>query len=458
MNSKLWGGRFRESLHPLIFDFTKSIQDDWYLFEYEAFSNIAWVKQLYRLSLINREERDKIIKAIREIIQECSRGKFEFDFEEEDVHSYFYQLVRKKIGKLEEKLHAGKSRNEQIVTIVRMFLKDAILEEMELIANLQSVLLKKGEEYAGEIIPGFTHLQYAQPVMFLHWLLSYLEELERDKARLSDCYRRVDLLPLGAGALAGSNFNLDREELSRELGFSKIGRNSIDDVSDRDFILEYLNANVILFLHLSRLSEDLIVYNSPGYGFILFSDRVTTGSSLMPQKKNPDPLEIVRASASEALSSYVQLACLLKGLPSSYNRDLQLDKKALFRSYFMTTEVLLVLAIIISQLTLDLNRLNQMLRDEKLYLTDISEELIQQGLSWKEAHTKVGRLLRYAEERGKKIKELNPDIIQKILGKKLKLETYLDPASSIRKKSTSGSTNPKFVSRELKRWKKILLG
>jgi len=458
MKEKLWGGRFKEDLDPLVLDFTKSIEYDWFLLEYEAYSNIAWVKELNRLKIINSVEMRKIIKSIKEILKDYSDNKVKIDFKEEDIHSLFYKLLRKKVGNLTDKIHAGKSRNEQVVTVMRMFLKDALLETEELIGNLQKAMLKKARFYSGIVIPGFTHLQYAQPVLFSHWMLSFMEQLARDRQRFTDCLNRNDILPLGSGALSGSNLGIDREGLKQALDFSAVGSNSIDMVTDRDFILEYLNCNLILLMHLSRLASDLIIYNSPGYGFIDFGDKVTTGSSLMPHKKNPDPVELIRASAAEALSNYVFLADILKGLPTTYNRDLQLDKKPLLSSYLLSVKILEVTEIVISEMKINKQRVSLALRDEKFYLTDISEELIKQGISWKEAHKRVGELIKYAEGKNQTIIELDKSIIQKILSRDIKIDEYFNADKSINRKSTTGSTGRKYVAKEIKKWQRILGG
>ncbi|MDP8254004.1 MAG: argininosuccinate lyase [Candidatus Kaelpia aquatica] len=456
MKEKLWGGRFKEGLDPVILDFTKSIDYDWFLFEYEAYSNIAWVDELQSLKVITQKEKGSIKKAIKELLKEYSDGKIEIDFKEEDIHSFFYSLLRGKVSSLVDKIHAGKSRNEQVVTVMRMFSLDAIHEEIELITKLQKSFLKKIRKYSGSAIPGFTHLQYAQPVLFGHWLLSFVEQLQRDKKRLINCLDGVSLLPLGSGALAGSNFKLNRDKLRKELGFKNVGKNSIDMVSDRDFILEYLNANLTLLLHLSRLAEDLIIYNSPGYGIVYFSDKVTTGSSLMPQKKNPDPVELIRSYSSEALAAYVSMAGILKGLPTSYNRDLQLDKKALLSSYLTTTAVLDAIDIVILNTYLDKERALELLKDEKFYLTDISDELIKCGLSHKEAHQRVGSLLKKAEESKSNIADLEREEVAKILGQDVKIDNFFNVNKSLKRKETNCSTNPRYLLKRLKEWEILL--
>ncbi len=456
MKEKLWGGRFKDNLDPLIMDFTKSIDYDWFLFEYELSANSAWINELARLGLISQGEKKSLIKAVKNIQDDYRSCKIKIDFKQEDIHSFFYDILRKKSVAGVDKIHAGKSRNEQIATLMRMFLKDAITEEIGLINNLENAILKKAKTYKDVLIPGFTHLQYAQPLLFAHWMLSFLEQLNRDVERLKDCFKRVDLLALGSGALAGSNFKINREKIKKELNFSALGKNSIDMVSDRDFIMEYLNANVILLLHLSRLSEDLIIYTSPGYDFISFSDKVTTGSSLMPHKKNPDPIEIIRSSAAEALSSYVFMSNLLKGLPTSYNRDLQLDKKALFSSYLVSTGAIEAMTVVIPEMSLKKENLVKILKESDFYVTDISEELIKKGLSWKEAHTRMGELVRYADEKKKSIKDLDRDIVKKILKKDIDLKKYIDPKRSVNAKASYGSTNPGFVIKELNSWTKIL--
>ncbi len=457
MKEKLWGGRFKEGLDPAILDFTKSIDYDWFLFEYEAFSNIAWVDELTRLKVLTQKERASVKKAIKEILKDYSDGKVRIDFKEEDVHSFFYSVLRKKVSSLVDKIHSGKSRNEQVVTVMRMFLIDAIDEEIELICKLQKNIIKKAKKYNDAVIPGFTHLQYAQPVLFGHWLLSFVEQLERDKNRLINSLSGISLLPLGSGAIAGSNFKLNRDNLKRKLGFKDLGKNSIDMISDRDFILEYLNANLTILLHLSRLAEDLVIYNSPGYAMVYFSDRVTTGSSLMPQKKNPDPVEIVRSYSSIALGAYVSMADILKGLPTSYNRDLQLDKKPLFSSYISTTAVLDAIDIVISNTYLNKDKASKLLEDESFYLTDISDELIKKGLSHKEAHKRVGKLLKKAEDNRINISDMKNGDLIKILGFNVKIKDFFNPNKSIKRKSTDCSTNPSSFLNRLKEWE-IKLG
>ena len=452
MKEKLWGGRFKEGLDPVILDFTKSIDYDWFLFEYEAYSNIAWVDELARLKVVTQKEKASVKRAIKEILRDYSSGKIEIDFKEEDVHSFFYSVLRKKISSLVDKIHTGKSRNEQVVTVMRMFLIDAIDEEVELITKLQKNFLKKAEKYNNAVIPGFTHLQYAQPILFGHWLLSFVEQLERDKKRLTNSLSGIGLLPLGSGAIAGSNFKLNRNYLKRELGFKDLGRNSIDMVSDRDFILEYLNANLTLLLHLSRLAEDLVIYNSPGYNIVYFSDRVTTGSSLMPQKKNPDPVEIIRSYSSSALGAYVSMADILKGLPTSYNRDLQLDKKSLFSSYISATAVLDAIDVVISNTYLNKDRALELLKDEKFYLTDISDELIKSGLSHKEAHRRVGRLLKKSEDKEVSISDMKNEELVKILGFNVKIKDFFNASKSIKRKKTDCSTNLSYFLKRLKEW------
>jgi len=456
MREKLWGGRFKEKLDSIILKFTKSIDFDFFLFEYQAQACLAWAKELTRLKIITSQEFQKTKKAIRQLLSEWDKENIKIDFEYEDIHSFFYALLRNKIGHTVDKLHSGKSRNEEIATIMRMFVKDAILDEIGLIEDLQKKIVKKAERYKTVIIPGFTHLQYAQPLLFAHWLLSYVEQLQRDKSRLLNVYKHTDVLPAGCGALGGSSLAINRENLRKALGFSQLGINSVDMVSDRDFILEYLNCNVILSLHLSRLSEDFIIYNSPGYGFIEFSDRVTTGSSFMPHKKNPDPLELIRASSAEVTSYYVFLSGILKGLPTTYNRDLQLDKRSLWGSYIVISDVLRVMSLVIQELKLNLEKINAHLKDETLYLTDVCESLAKKGIAWKQVHYRIGMLLTEAEKRKVKISQLDKNEVKKILGIDVDIKKFLNPQHSVRAKKTAGSTNPDKVEQEILKWKKLL--
>lgn len=456
MMKKLWGERFREEIDQQVFEFSKSIEYDFFLFEYLARLNISYSKALEKAGILRTEERRKVVKAIEKFLDDFYHDKLEIDFESEDIHSFFYQVLETKIGNLVNKLHAGKSRNDEIVQLERMFLKDVIAFQSDALTELQGAILKKAIEYKNCIIPGFTHLQFAQPILLAHLFLSWIEELERDKERLYDLLKRVDILAIGSSALAGTSIPIDRQFLAKELGFGKIG-NSIDMVSDRDFILEYLAQNAILALHLSRYCEDLIIYNSPGYGFIQFEEWLLTGSSIMPQKKNPDSIELVRASCAELVANFDYLAIVFKALPFSYNRDLQFDKVCLLRSCSTIADIISVMIKVFSALKIDQAKLEALLKDEGLYLTDIAEELMLKGLSWKQARECVSQILRLAEDKGISIKNLDKKILDKILSGRIgDIESFFNPRSSALRKKTKGGTNPREVNKALIIWRRKL--
>ncbi|MFC1560279.1 argininosuccinate lyase, partial [Candidatus Margulisiibacteriota bacterium] len=342
MTKKAWSGRFSKDVHKAAEKFSASIDVDQCLYEQDIQVNVAYAKALKDAKVLSASETTKIIKALNSILLELKTGKAKLYEQLEDVHMNIEALLIKKVGDIGKKLHAGRSRNDLVSTDLRLFLKKQVDVLSLLITSLQKMLIAIAEQNKDLIIPGYTHLQQAQPVLLSHHLLAYFEMLERDKERIEGALSRIDVMPLGSAALAGSGFSIDRKKLAKELGFSKISENSIDAVSDRDFVVEVIFVASMIITHLSRFCEELVIWSSQEFGFITIGDDFTTGSSIMPQKKNPDMAELIRGKAGGVYGSLIAVLTMLKGLPLSYNRDLQEDKKPLFDSIGSVENSLLV--------------------------------------------------------------------------------------------------------------------
>ncbi|MGH8048074.1 MAG: argininosuccinate lyase [Chthoniobacterales bacterium] len=389
----MWKGRFAEEQSDLLKQFSESVSFDWRLHKHDILGSIAYASALERAGILTAEERSAIHAGLREIGEDIAAGKFEFRTDLEDVHLNIEAELTKRIGKPGAKLHTGRSRNDQVATDIRLHLRDAIAGIVQRLAALQLSLVGLAERNAGVIIPGYTHLQRAQPVYFAHHLLAYVEMLARDASRLTDCSRRMNVLPLGSGAIAGSTIALDREFLAKELGFDGVTQNSMDAVSDRDFACELLAALAICGMHLSRLSEDVILWASAEFGFIELSDRHTTGSSLMPQKKNPDIAELTRGKTGRLYGNLVALLTMLKGLPMTYNRDMQEDKEPLFDSIDTIELTLALYAEMLDAAKVNAERAAAAVADPLLLATDLADYLVRKGVPFREAHEIVGKLV-----------------------------------------------------------------
>ncbi|MBN1794653.1 MAG: argininosuccinate lyase [Candidatus Omnitrophica bacterium] len=455
---KLWGGIFQKDPDVLTQEFTASLGFDRRLAPYDIAGSIAHVKTLYKAGILKRDERNRLVSALERLTVSLRRGTFQFHPECEDVHTAVEYALGKKVGTLAQKLHTGRSRNDQVVLDMRLYSKDAACALIGGVCGLQRSLIAVAQRYNDVIIPGYTHLRKAQPVLFAHYCLAYCEMLERDKARLNDALKRIDVLPMGSAALAGTSFALDSAYTARLLGFARVSANSIDAVSDRDFIIELLSALSITAMHLSRLSEDLILYSSEEFSLVSIDERFCTGSSIMPHKINPDTLELVRGSAPEVFGSLITVLALMKGLPLSYNRDLQNDKKALFYSCECVQTSLALCAKIVATLTVNKKRAGEMLADERLLATDIAEYLTKKGCPFREAHRVVGALFR--ELRTKRRTSLGSLSLKELRKFSRYFErdvfTLLDVKRSVSCKETASSTNPVRVKRALTRWKKAL--
>lgn len=463
MAKKLWGGRFKKELEPVIKCFSYSLAVDGELLEAEIRVTEAHAQMLARVGLLTAREGRRIVLALGQIGKKYAgrdphRNPLAAHFKRaEDVHTFLQLELEKKVGAVAKKIHTGRSRNDLVVTSTLLYLKKKIAGIGKKITKVQKALVGFGERSRGSMIPGLTHLKWAQPVLLAHHLLAYVEMLERDLARLGEAAARMDRLPLGAGALAGSGLPIDPKFVARKLGFSKVAANSLDAVSDRDFVLETLADLSILWVHLSRLAEDFILWNSEPFGFVELDDSTATGSSLMPQKKNPDVFELVRGRAGVIFGHLVSLLTLLKGLPLAYNRDLQEDKPALFSALHKTALALEALSVTIERVELGAGIKEWAEREDYLYATDLLEVLVEKGTPFREAHEAVGRLVAYAVGQKKKLEELALSEFQRFLpGVGPEIYRLLDPWNSVKRKKTPGGTHPAEVQKCLAFWKKKL--
>ncbi|MFH0917630.1 MAG: argininosuccinate lyase [Candidatus Omnitrophota bacterium] len=457
MAKKLWGTRFSKITHALTDKFTSSIAFDQRLAKYDILGSIAHAKMLGKQKIIPLKDAQAIVKGLNLMLKDVQSGKFKFDLRAEDIHSNIQELLVKKIGEPAYKLHTARSRNDQVALDIRMYLKSEIDELAQGIVGLQKSILKFAKFNTQVIIPGHTHLQIAQPVLMSHHLLSYIEGLERDKARLLGAKQRIDAMPLGAGAFSGTGLPIDREFVRKELKFATLTANSIDSVSDRDFILETLSALTILSVHLSRIAEDLILWSTHEFNFIDIDFSFCTGSSIMPHKKNPDILELIRGSVGKIHGDLSSVMILMKGLPSSYNRDLQLDKPPLFDAVDTMKDILEIFMALFGNIVIEKEALASKVKDESLFSVDIVEYLIKKGLSYRRAHDIVGSMVVDCLDKGKKISGLSNSQLKKYSDKLTPdLRNILNAWASVNLKSSYGSTNPKLVAGQLGRWSKQL--
>ena len=454
---KLWGSRFEKKTNPLVEKFTSSISFDYRLTRYDVLVGIAHAKMLGKSKIIPLKDSTKIVQGLKSILRQIEGGRFVFDKKCEDIHTNMQNALEKKIGKVAEKLHTARSRNDLVVTDLKMYAKDEIKNLKFAICNLQFALLGLAEKNVKVIIPGFTHLQHAQAVSLAHQVLAYVEMLERDKDRLEDAYKRCDVLPLGSAALAGTSLPINRNYVAKLLGFSKVSANSIDAVSDRDFVLEILADLSILSMHLSRMAEDFILWASPEFSLLELDDAFCTGSSLMPQKKNPDVLELIRGNTGTIYGNLVSLLTTMKGLPLSYNRDMQLDKVPLFNSLENLNGCLELLCALIKSAKINQNQALILSSDELLYATDLAEYLVKKGVAFKEAHNIVGKVVTYALKKKIFLSEITLDEWKKF-STYFKKDVYklLNSQTSVAAKKSLGGTNFQGVKKQISNWKKRL--
>ena len=450
--------RFSQEPTSLVQQYGESISYDWRLYRQDIVVSIAHTRGQLKANLLTQTEFDLIERGLREIEDEIKRGSFEFSTQLEDIHINIEVALTQRIGEVGAKLHTARSRNDQVATDTRLYVREEIIQIKDFIRQLQVALVKNASRYQKVILPGYTHLQRGQPVFWAHHLLAYVEMLGRDTSRLSDCAKRLNQCPLGSGALAGSTLCLDRESISQELGFDEPTQNSMDAISDRDYLLEILFSIALIGTHLSRLSEDIILWNSTEFNFIQLSDAHTTGSSLMPQKKNPDMAELTRGKTGRLYGNLISLLTVVKGLPLTYNRDLQEDKEALFDSIDTIKLALQVNAEMMTELTVNQEVCLEASSDPFLLATDLADYLVENGMAFRQAHDLVGRAVAESIAQQKSWEHWQLADWQKIsnqFNEGVKEIFSLEKAMNAR--DNVGSPHPMRVEEQLKKWEKALL-
>jgi argininosuccinate lyase len=452
MTEKLWGGRFSQPTDKFVEEFTASIQFDQRLYRYDIQGSVAHCRMLARQGIIDHDEADAIVAGLGEILAEIERGGFEFSIAREDIHMNVEARLIEKIGPVGGKLHTARSRNDQVALDVRLYLRDEADAIRAALAGLQQALLDQAEAHLDVIMPGYTHLQTAQPILFSHHMLAYVEMFGRDAGRLSDLRKRLNLLPLGAGALAGTTFPIDREWVAEQLGFAGVTRNSLDSVSDRDFAIEFCSFAAILMMHLSRLAEELVLWSSADFAFIDLSDGFCTGSSIMPQKKNPDVPELVRGKTGRVYGNLVSLLTLMKSLPLAYNKDMQEDKEPLFDTIDTVRGSLKVFAEMIAQLSVNGARMREAAGRGFSTATDVADYLVRKGLPFRQAHEVVGKTVRFCLETGKTIPDLTLEEFRRF-SKKIEADIFaaVTLEASVNARQATGGTARSAVEAEIAR-------
>jgi len=450
---KLWGGRFKGEADAQFARFNSSFAFDRRLMEADIEASIAHAEALSAAGIISEEETRRITWALNETRRQAREDAgFMNKRDAEDVHSFVEAELADAIGDVGYKLHTGRSRNDQVATDLRLFLRGEIDSILELIRDLQQALIELAESNAGCIVPGYTHLQRAQPILLAHYLLAFFEMLRRDIARFIEVRARVNQLPLGAGALAGTGFPLDRDMVARKLGFEGICANSVDAVSDRDFVIEFIGAAAIAMIHLSRLAEDLIIYSTTEFSFIELSDAVSTGSSLMPQKKNPDSLELIRGKAGRVFGHHTAMLATMKGLPLAYNKDMQEDKEALFDTVDTLSSSFAVMATVLRNVKFDCEKTHSAASTGHLNATDLADYLVRKGIEFRKAHELVGRVVLHAMEQAKPLEEIGLESLREF-SPLFEDDVYqsLSLESSISSKSAAGGTSLEQVNASLRK-------
>ena len=454
---KAWSGRFAEPIDGLTRRFNASVPFDKRLAEFDIEGSLAHARMLARVKLITAADLAAIQRGMAKIVKEVRSGRFEWSLDREDVHFNIEHRLTEIVGEAGKKLHTARSRNDQVATDMRLWLRAEIDTLSKLLRAVRKALLDLASPHAATLMPGFTHLQVAQPVTFGHHLMAYFEMFTRDAERLSDCRRRVNRLPLGASALAGTSFPIDREWVARELGFDGVCENSMDAVSDRDFAVEFLAAAALCMAHVSRLSEELVLWSNPAFGFVKIADRFCTGSSIMPQKKNPDVPELMRGKSGRVFGSLVAMLTVIKGQPLAYNKDNQEDKEPLFDTVDTLRDVLEILAALLKGVKPQPARMREALREGFATATDLADYLVRKGLPFRDAHEVVARAVRAAERAGKDLGEVSLAELKTfspLIGKDAR--AVLTPEGSVASRNHIGGTAPEAVRAAIARARKRL--
>ena len=452
---KLWGGRFTQPTDKFVEEFTASIQFDKRLYHQDIRGSIAHARMLGKQGIIPIADVDEIIHGLQEILRQIEAGQFDFSVSLEDIHMNIEARLSRKIGEAGKRLHTGRSRNDQVALDIRLYLRDELVEISAYIDLLIDSLIYQAEENLGVIMPGYTHLQTAQPILFSHHMLAYVEMLRRDKGRMEDCLKRANVMPLGAGALAGTTFPIDREYVAELLDFPEVTRNSLDSVSDRDFALEFLSGAAILMMHLSRFSEELVLWSTSEFHFIELSDSFCTGSSIMPQKKNPDVPELVRGKTGRVYGNLMALLTVMKSLPLAYNKDMQEDKEPLFDTIDTVKGSLKIFADMIRELRVNVPAVREAAARGFSTATDVADYLVRKGMPFRDAHEVVGKAVRYCVENGKDLPVLTMaewQVFSKMIDEDIRVAITLE--ASVNARRATGGTALERVEAEIERAKR----
>ncbi len=453
-HEKLWGGRFTQPTDKFVEEFTASIEFDKRLYHQDIRGSIAHARMLGKQGIIPMADVEAIVEGLQDILRQIEAGQFDFSVSLEDIHMNIEARLSQKIGEAGKRLHTGRSRNDQVALDIRLYLRDEIVAITAYLDLLIDSLIFQAEENLGVIMPGYTHLQTAQPILFSHHMLAYVEMFKRDKGRMEDCAVRANVLPLGAGALAGTTFPIDREHVAELLDFPTVTRNSLDSVSDRDFALEFLAASSILMMHLSRFSEELILWSTSEFKFIELSDSFCTGSSIMPQKKNPDVPELVRGKTGRVYGNLMALLTVMKSLPLAYNKDMQEDKEPLFDTIDTVKGSLKIFADMVREMRVNADTMRGAAAKGFSTATDVADYLVRKGMAFRDAHEVVGKAVRYCVEQGKELQDLSSaewQIFSSEIGEDIRDAITLE--ASVNARRAIGGTALERVKEEIERVK-----
>ena len=447
---KLWHGRFAKEENTSAHEFNASLPFDIRMWEQDIKGSMAHAKMLAKQGIISEEDVEKILSGLSGILADLAAGKDLSEPEDEDIHMYIERVLTERIGEAGKRLHTARSRNDQVALDFRMYQKHMIEEIDAKLTALLDVIFKLAKENQETVLPGYTHLQKAQPVLLAHHLLAYYNMFSRDKARFADCYKRTDCLPLGAGALAGTTYNTDRFYVQEQLGFSDICTNSMDAVSDRDFAIEFLSCSSTAMMHLSRLCEELILWSSPDFGYVEMDDSYSTGSSIMPQKKNPDMAELIRGKTGRVYGDLVTLLTVMKGLPLAYNKDMQEDKEPVFDAFDTLQKSLEMMAGMLSTMKVNVGRMAESAKSGFMNATDAADYLVGKGLAFRDCHEIIGRMVLYCIEHGKAIEDMSLDELKEF-SPLFDEDVYenIDIKACIKAKKSFGSTSYESVKQQI---------
>lgn len=447
---KLWGGRFQANDTSLLDAFNNSITFDYKLYPYDVEGSIAHSSMLCKMGILSEDEKSTIHEGLKSILKDMDEGNFEFKIEHEDIHMNIEAELIARIGEVGKKLHTARSRNDQVALDMRLYARDYLKKVQTLLVNVNSVLLEVSKEHVNTVLPGFTHLQKAQPIRLSFHMMAYFEMFKRDHERLEDCLKRVQVLPLGSGALAGTSYDSDREFLKEALGFEALSENAMDAVSDRDYMIEYINVLSSIMMHLSRISEELIIWSTDEFNYVTLSDQYTTGSSIMPQKKNPDVAELIRGKAGSVYGSQMALMTIMKGLPLAYNKDMQEDKLHMFAATENVMQSLEIFGEMIKTATFNKTVMKKSCETGFINATDAADYLVKKGMPFREAHSIIGQLVLYCVNEKVTLSEVSM-AVYKSLSEVFDEDIYeaIDIMQCIESKKSYGSTNYKSIKRML---------